>query len=316
MNTTIITTTLGQMAFLFSLILIGWVLAKRKIVPENTSSALSKLENWVFLPALVFGTFSSNCSVEKIGSLGTLLLGSIAVLAVVIPISYLVSKCCTKDAYIRKIYLYGLCFSNFSFMGNAVVSALFPDYFMEYVMFTMVLWVGIYLWGAPALLIGDSGKQSFRNRMKSFLNPMLIGMVLGVIVGLTGFKLPAFVNTLMTQAGNCMSPIAMLLTGMALAAIDLKKVLSIKSIYAVSLLRLLVYPIVGIFALVFLPFSEAFVLCTVCSLAMPMGLNTIVIPAAYGKDTTFASGMALVSHAMSVITIPIVFWILNQFLNL
>ena len=47
--------------------------------------------------------------------------------------------------------------------------------------------------------------------------------------------------------------------------------------------------------------------CLICSLAMPLGLNTIVIPAAYGKDTTAASGMALISHALSVVTIPLLF---------
>ena len=40
---------------------------------------------------------------------------------------------------------------------------------------------------------------------------------------------------------------------------------------------------------------------------MPLGLNTIVIPNAYGKDTTVASGMALISHVLSVISIPLIF---------
>jgi predicted permease len=40
---------------------------------------------------------------------------------------------------------------------------------------------------------------------------------------------------------------------------------------------------------------------------MPLGLNTIVIPAAYGKDTTAAAGMALISHTLAVISIPILF---------
>jgi predicted permease len=48
-------------------------------------------------------------------------------------------------------------------------------------------------------------------------------------------------------------------------------------------------------------------LCTVCSLAMPLGLNTIVIPNAYGRDTTVAASMALISHMASVGTIPLIF---------
>ncbi|HAY97711.1 MAG TPA: permease, partial [Ruminococcaceae bacterium] len=44
-----------------------------------------------------------------------------------------------------------------------------------------------------------------------------------------------------------------------------------------------------------------------CATAMPLGLNTVVFPAAYGGDTTPGAGMALVSHLISVITIPVMF---------
>jgi predicted permease len=38
---------------------------------------------------------------------------------------------------------------------------------------------------------------------------------------------------------------------------------------------------------------------------MPLGLNTVVIPAAYGRDTSVAAGMALVSHVFSLVTVPL-----------
>ena len=43
---------------------------------------------------------------------------------------------------------------------------------------------------------------------------------------------------------------------------------------------------------------------------MPLGLNTVVIPAAYGKDTSIPAGMALVSHVLSIATIPLIIAIL------
>ena len=56
--------------------------------------------------------------------------------------------------------------------------------------------------------------------------------------------------------------------------------------------------------------QETLAICALCSLVMPLGLNTIVIPSAYGKDTKIASGMALVSHVLSCITIPLIFLLL------
>ena len=46
-----------------------------------------------------------------------------------------------------------------------------------------------------------------------------------------------------------------------------------------------------------------------CAVAMPLGLSPVVIPAAYGQDTSAAAGMALISHLLSVATIPLVFWV-------
>ena len=70
-NMEILSTTLGQMVVLFLLILIGFLLAKLKAVPENTAVVLSKLENNLFVPALVMGTFVSNFTVEKLGDFDT-----------------------------------------------------------------------------------------------------------------------------------------------------------------------------------------------------------------------------------------------------
>jgi len=38
-----------------------------------------------------------------------------------------------------------------------------------------------------------------------------------------------------------------------------------------------------------------------------LGLNTVVFPAAYDGDTTPGASMALISHVMSIITIPVMF---------
>ncbi len=308
----IFNTTLQQMLFLFSLIIIGYILVKLNLLPKNTETALSKLENYLFIPALVLTTFIANFTVDKLASAGRLIVFAVIIEAVVIAVSVLCSRFITKDSYIRKIYLYGLCFSNFSFMGNAIVSALFPDAFLEYVIFTMVLWVGIYLWGAPSLLIGGESR-GIKARLKNLANPMLICMIIGIIIGLSGVGLPKFATSLIDSLSACMSPVAMLISGMTIAKIDIKSVLKIKSIYVVTALRLLVFPLVfiGIAYLIPVQIPKTFYICAVASLAMPMGLNTIVIPAAYGKDTTIASGMALISHILSVATIPLIFLLAN-----
>ncbi len=304
----VFTATLNQTAFLFLLILAGFLLAKWKIVPVNSHTVLSKLENSILLPALVLGTFIENFTMEKLTVTWQLLLSSFALAAVFIGISLLCVRFCSKDKYERNIYTYGLCFSNFGFMGNAVVSALFPEIFMEYLLFTLPLWILIYLWGVPVLLMTDtSEKQTLSKRLKNFVNPMFICTLLGIIIGLVGIPMPKFAVSAISAVSSCMSPVAMLLTGMTIAQFNLREILKIKSVYLVTALRLLVFPMLFLGAMLVIPMPETFSICAICSLAMPLGLSTIIIPGALGKDTKVASGMALVSHILSCLTIPVVF---------
>lgn len=300
--------TISQMVFLFFLVVIGYILSRFKLIPENAETTLSKLENYIFIPALIMGTFVKNLTVESLFQSKNLLLGSILIEIVVISVSMLLVKLLSKDKYTQNIFLYGLCFSNFGFMGNAVVSALFPEIFMEYLLFTLVLWTAIYIWGVPILLLSDTGiKGSFLTHFKNFLNPMFISMTLGMIWGVSSLPVPDSAQNLLDGLGSCMSPIAMLLTGITIAKSKLSEVLKPKNIYIVSLVRLVVYPMIFIGLTIFFKFDDTLIICAVCSLAMPLGLNTIVIPSAYGKDTKTASGMMIVSHLFSCITIPIIF---------
>jgi len=306
------TSTLNQTAFLFSFIIIGYVLAKWKILPDNSSVVLSKLENTVFIPALVMGTFIENFTVERISKASNLLLISFIIAFVAIPFAIFVSKLLTKDRYIQNIYTYGLSFANFGFMGNAVVMSLFPDIFFEYLIFTLPLWILIYVWGVPRLLMADTTKkQTFKETAKSFVNPMFIAMLVGMVIGLFKIKLPMWFVSLVDVSGDCMSPIAMILTGVVVSTISLKKTFTDVKIYFISFIRLIVMPVIFILVARFFEISQTIYICALCSLAMPLGLNTIVIPSAYGKDTTVAAGMAVISHLFAVLTIPLIFMIIK-----
>lgn len=309
----------NQMIFLFAFIAIGFILSKWKFVPDNSASVLSKLENIVFVPALVLSTFIKNCTIEVLTSVGTLLLLGFGLVIVLIPISIFFARICFKEKYLQNIATYGLGFSNFGFMGNAIMVAVFPDIFFEYTIFTLPLWFMIYLWGAPVLLISGSSekgeKVSIFKRLKSFLNPMMVAMFIGMIIGLTGLKLPSAISSVIEVSGQCMSPLAMLLTGLTIGKLDLLKLFTKWRLYLLSAVKLVVYPLLFVAVFAFIPqgsiISPTFLKCSMCVMAMPTGLNTIVIPAAYGKDTSDAAGMALITHLLSVITIPLAFILLQ-----
>ena len=310
---------LGQTVYLFLLILIGFVLTKTRIIPQDAAKVLAKLENWVFIPALMLKTFMDDFTVDRLAHSGTVFLFSAAFLIVIVPIALLVSRLLTRDPFTRNIFTYGLAFSNFGYMGISVVAAVFPQYASDYLVLTMPLYILIYLWGVPTLLMREE-KTSLVQSLKTLLNPMFIGMFIGMVIGLATSLLPEItipaavqpplnaLDNVITALKNCMSPVAMLLTGITVANIDFKKTFSSVRIYAVTAVRLLAIPLAFLAIFKLIPWlSENLFVCLIASLAMPLGLNTIVIPSAYGKDVSVASGMALLSHLLSCVTIPIVF---------
>lgn len=313
------TSIFNQMIFLFTLIGIGIVLSRFKFLPDNASKTISKLENILFVPCLVMNTFIQNCNIKTLSSVSNILVLSFTMVFILMPISLLVAKLCFKEAHLRKIATYGLTFSNFGFMGNAIMIAIFPEIFFEYTVFSLPFYFMIYLWGVPVLLISDDSgeKVKLSARLKSFLNPMLIAMLIGMVLGLTGWgnALPSGITSVIKVSGDCMSPLAMLLTGITIGRSDIWALIKKWRIYLTSAIRLLAYPLVTLGVLMLLPqndfFSVTFFKCAMCMSAMPMGLNAIVIPAAYGKDTSDAAGLALISHLFSVGTIPLMFTLLN-----
>ena len=313
---TVFATSLNQTALLLIFIITGYILSRWKIVPENSASVLANLEKTLLIPALVLSTFLNSFTPQMLSEAAELLLAGTVFVVICIAFSFLCARFLSKDPYERNVFTYGLIFPNYGYMGNAVVMAVFPQLFLEYILFTLPLWIMTYVWGISALLLKDgSAKPTWKQRLKDFFSPMLISVLLGGLLSLLQIPVPQFVKDAVTSAGDCVSPLAMLLSGMILAKFPLGQILGIKRVYLVTALRLIVFPGLFLLAMTVVPFPETVAICAVCVLSMPLGMNTVIFPSAYGKDTRVASGMVLVSHVLSCLTIPVLFLLMESLLK-
>lgn len=305
-------TSLGQISYLFLLIGAGFLVMKLCKLPPNATNVLSKLVTTLFMPALILTNFMDNFTVSRLSSAWQYALAGVIVVSLSIVLAKIIARISGKDDYHRKIHTYCLAFSNFGFMGTAVVSTLMPDLFMSYLILCTPMWIVNYSWAVPALLIPSEKKRGFS--FKNLLNPLFIAMLIGMFIGLTRLPIPQFVDVSIEALSKCMSPSTMLLTGMCVAKIDIKRVLKIKSIYALSVIRLILIPSIFLFILSIIKIDYGVALCVLAVLSMPLGLNSVVIPEAHGQDTSEASGMAIVSHLASALTIPLMFTAFELFM--
>ena len=169
----IFTSVIFQIAVLFSFIFVGFILRKGNFIPEESSVVFSKLENRIFMPAVVINTFWTNCTVKNISEKWTYIVYSFCLLAFCVLAGFIIGRFLGKTPYLQKIYRYSISVSNFGFVGTAMVSGIYGADSIElfdYLMFTLPLNMFTYSIGI-AWLVPDSGKGL---TFKSFLNPIFV----------------------------------------------------------------------------------------------------------------------------------------------
>lgn len=306
--------TLSPMLVMFTLMVVGFVAKKANVVPENTATVLSKLENNFFVPALMINTFMKYCTVDSLKENYSLLLYSILGLGVAFilchPLASLFEK---KDLYRRNVYKYIFIVGNFGFLGNAVILDLFGDATLYYyLLFTLPIQTLVNTWGLAIMIPKSENNASVFSRLKT---PVFASIIIGAALGLTGLGregvMPAFLSGAIGNCASCMGPVAMILAGFVIGGYDVKKMITSKRIYLITFLRLIVLPFLMLSILYLCGADERVLTFALFVFATPSGLNAVIFPAAYGGDTYTGASTAMVSSTLCILTIPLLYALLT-----
>lgn len=308
-------TTLNQMLFLFVFIIAGYLLAHYNVIDKNISSSLSGLINWVFTPALIIGTFAQYFVPEKVAEYAPYLILCVAVMVIVIPLAIGLSRLISRPGIERRTFTYSFIITNSGFFGYPLVEAVFgADILLKYVIFSIPTNFFIYTVGM-GMFRSDEPAHFDIKALKHMVNPPLISVVVGIIIGLLNINLPEAVNSVLVSAGDCMAPIAMLMTGVVLSKHTLKDAFTNWRYYAASFFRLIFIPAIflGLFMLLRLVMNvpSEWILVSVAFLCLPLGLNAVVFTEYYHRDGTVGAHANLMSNIFGLITIPLTFAILT-----
>lgn len=118
---------------------------------------------------------------------------------------------------------------------------------------------------------------------------------------------PDFIFDALNSAGQCQGPVAMVLAGFIIGGYNIKELLLNKKVYIAAFLRLIAIPAAIMIVLRLLGTEKEIMTLALVAFATPLGLNTIIYPAAYGGDTKTGAAMTMLSHTLSVITIPLMY---------
>ncbi len=311
--------TLSQMLTIFLLIMAGYALRKKHILPEESHLTLSRLETYILVPALNIINWTKNCNTQTLRENSVLILYGAAIIVVAVAIAYPLAAAFVRKAktpeeqYQRNIYKYAMTFGNYGFVGNFLVLGVWGDeMFFKYSMLTICMAFVCSSWGLIILIPKGQGKVvSFKNMIRTIFTPPIIGLLIGMVLGLLNLNayVPSFVTSALDNASKCMGPIAMLLAGFVIGGYNLKSLLVNKKVYVATIFRLILIPAFIVMGLKLLGASDTVLSLALIALATPFGMNTIVYPAAYGGDFRTGASMTMISSTISVVTIPLMYLI-------
>ena len=295
--------TLQQMVILFLFMAVGYVMMKKKMIPENAASVLSKLLVTAFLPAMVFKTFAANLNPGNVMEKLPLFLISAVNVTLSCLTAILISRFLAKDRMTKNIYVYSLTVPNMGYMGYPIVGAVLGEMMLLDFM-VVAIPSNLFIYTAGMYMLNPNKEFSF----KKIINPPMVAMLIGIVFGVCSIPVPEVILSAATSASNCMAPCAMLLTGFVLAKQPLRAMFVQAKSYLISLIRLIIFPAVGfvLMRLLSAP-QQAVILCTI-ALALPFGLNSVVFPEAFGGDSTPGARLCFIGNLMALVTIPLVFY--------
>lgn len=308
--TSMLLTTINQILVLFGYMAMGFFLCRGKFMSENTPTVISRLLNFILMPATIINTFMDKCTVENFLNKWHIMLYSSVILLGCIVVGLIFGKFFSKDPYIQRIYRYSFTVCNFAFLGIAFVEGVAPDLLFDYLLFILPL--NLYTFSLGVAWLIPTGGKGFS--FKSFLNPICISLLIGAIMGLTNVVryIPEQINflpSIISGTSKAMAPMAMILTGFVIGSYPIVSQLKNYKVYIIAVARIFVMPLLIVLILKLLNTSQDIVSVALCANAMPLGLNTVIIPSAYGKDPKLGGSLALVSQLMCIVTIPLLFGI-------
>lgn len=295
---------LGTIAII---LVLGFILGKAKLIDAKANKCLVNLLLTVFMPASLFVAFPGEFSQETSDLFFKGLAGGIIVMFSLIVVSRLIFNKYIYKGELRYESQFALIFNNATFLGYPIISSVFGQQgVVPYCGFIIAFNIALFSYGV----------YLFKRKLTASLflgvlkNPNIIAVVLGMVLFLTGFKLPGFVMDAAQFTGNATTSLSIICIGVMLSNANFRLLLKKWLLIVTAASQLVIGPVVTCFLLKALNFpEEVVVVCTLIQ-ALPTATSLGLFASKYGGNETEASELVTISTLLSIVLMPAMVWLL------
>ena len=289
-----------QMITLFIMMFAGYASARAGLITPDFRRGLSSLVLSTAFPCCIVASVlqSGGAPGDMVSALGV----SVAFFALMIALAALLVRVVPTPVQERNLDQLLLVFTNLAFMGIPIIQALYGVEGVAMLsMFLLVFNFLVFTYGV--MLLDGNGSINF----KQLLNPGVVS----ALIGLTGWRLPAPVESALSSIGSINTPMAMMIIGASLAHSDIRAAFSKPRLYRVALLRLIIMPLVFIALSLVVPISRMLAGICVIVAAMPIAGNCSMLSDIYTPEDMTSSHAVIVTTLFSGVTLPLLVMVMS-----
>lgn len=291
---------------IFLLAAIGYFLVKREFLGPAGLDALSRLVMEVTLPLLIFCQLVRDFRFSLYPDWWVFPLISLVITALALAVGGVFSWL-IKGRQQRLQFLSLVGFQNSGYLPLALAGALLPKDKMDTLfiyIFLFLLGFNLLIFSLGAYMLTFSGEKKFDWR--SLSSPPVVTIIFSLLFIYFGFHkfVPAGLLKPLRAAGDCTLPLAMFVVGGALAQLKLGQI-NIKAMALVTLLKMIILPLFGLWLVLKFRFPELVGLLILIELAVPSATTLSLLLRHYKKEDFLISQGILLSHLISLASIPV-----------
>lgn len=287
----------GQVITLFLMMGVGYVLAKKGWFTEETSAQCTRILIYVVTSCIIITQLQIEASVEVIRSMLMSVVGMAAPFVIMLPIVQLMFRKEPLDT--RIVRRFGMVYSNSSFMGLPLLAGILGEDALLFGIISMMVFT-VFQWTHGVLTMG--GTFSIKRML---INPGMICMAIGLLLFVTGLRLPAPVNNAMEFMADMNSPLAMVVIGAQMARTDIRHIFQKPRLFLSAAIKLVVVPAVVCVVLLPLKLEPISYCACVVMAACPTAGTTSMFAQMFHRDVETSAQMVTLSTLLSILTLPV-----------
>lgn len=301
-----------QIAELFLMIFMGFLIVKIGLLKDDDSKVLSKIVLYLIIPCVIINAFQVDYTMDTVKGLLTALAASVMLQIILLIIISVFGKL----LHLNEVEIASVYYSN---SGNLIVPIVTFILGQEWVLYGCVFMSVqlIFLWTHCKKILSREPSYDWK---KIVLNINMISIFIGIVLFFTRIRLPEIIGNTLSAVGSMIGPASMFVTGMLFAGMNLKQIFANKRVYFISFLRLITVPLLS---LILLKFSHLASLSADGNQIMLIVFLAVITPSAstvtqmcqvYGNDSRYASTINVVTTLFSIITMPLMVMLFQMIL--